>query len=497
MFTAVCALAVVSSAAPASAHTISGPRPSNFRTRIVAVVPQIPGISVRVVDLGSRIQLTNRTATEVVVLGYVGEPYLRIGPSGVFENLHSQATYVNKGRNGGSIPAGVDTSPTAPPLWKKISNGHSARWHDHRAHFMGTGLPPMVAQDPGSFHELSRQHIVFVWGTTRAAIVVQLAWVPGPSGVPWVPVIVVLFGLGVTIVLATRWRRTLAIAIAVLVAVDVVHAVTYEIPRPGTNVAKVVQFLGGSFVSLAVWIVAIVTIILVLRRRIEALYGVMFVGLLVALIGGATDLSSLWKSQLPNAGPHWLTRALVVVALGLGAGMAVGALVRMIRTGRTASERRQGQWLSLLVVGLRDEELERIARDLDADEVLEVAAADMAARLEPATAELDGRALVLVVTTDASPAPAEHIWSVAPDAAGVLAATRGRAEPVAAELRARFPVVLQVLAGAVPLPDAVANGSVHVTGDVDLVLRHAAAFAEPGAAPEPVSVEPGAGASAS
>jgi len=496
-FAVMCVLGVVLTAAPASAHTISGPRPSNFRTRIVEIVPAIPGISVRVVDLGSKLEITNRTSTELTVLGYLGEPYLRVGPAGVYENLHSQATYINKGRYGGSVPANVDTSPTAVPEWKKISDGHSVRYHDHRIHWMGTGLPPMVAQSPGSYHELSRQHVVFLWGTTRAAIVVQLAWVPGPSGVPWIPVIVVLFGLGLAIVLASRWRRALAIALAVLVVVDVMHAVTYEIPRPGTNLAKVVQFVGGSFVSIAVWVVAILTIVAVLRRRIEALYGVMFVGVLVALVGGATDLSSLWKSQLPNAGPHWLTRTLVAVALGLGAGMALGALIRMLRSGRVASARQQGQWLSLLVVGLRDDELERIARDLDADEVLEMACSDLAARLEPATADLAAGALVLVISTDAPPAPAEHVWSIAPDATGALVATRGRAERVAAELHSRFPLLLQVLAGAVPIADAIANGSVRVEGDVDSVLRHADAFAEPGSVRAPVSAEPGAGVPAS
>ena len=59
-----------------------------------------------------------------------------------------------------------------------------------------------------------------------------------------------------------------------------------------------------------------------MRRRVEALYGVVFVALMVALIGGATDLSALWKSQLPDAGPAWLTRVEVVIALGLGGGLA-------------------------------------------------------------------------------------------------------------------------------------------------------------------------------
>ena len=70
-------------AAPASAHTISGPRPTNYRSRVVAIAPPAPGVTARIVDLGAKIELTNRTSSEVVVLGYENEPYLRIGPHAV------------------------------------------------------------------------------------------------------------------------------------------------------------------------------------------------------------------------------------------------------------------------------------------------------------------------------------------------------------------------------------------------------------------------------
>ncbi len=78
----------VLTAPPASAHTLSGPKPTNYRTRVVSVDPPMPGVVVRAVALGS-IGVTNHTDTEVVVYGYENEPYLRVGPLGVFENLHS------------------------------------------------------------------------------------------------------------------------------------------------------------------------------------------------------------------------------------------------------------------------------------------------------------------------------------------------------------------------------------------------------------------------
>src|SRR5207237_9287355 len=157
--------------------------------------------------------------------------------------------------------------------------------------------------------------------------------------------------------------------IGVLVAVDAAHAIAYEIARPGTNAAKAVQFFGGTFVSILVWLAAVPTVIGLWRRRDEALYGAIFVGLMVALVGGASDGSSWWHSQLPSAGPDLLTRLEVALALGLGGGIAFGAVARLALSerstaARTARERDPAKWLSMLVVGLDDSELRRIAVEL-------------------------------------------------------------------------------------------------------------------------------------
>jgi len=470
-------------AAPAaSAHTISGPRPTNYRSRVVAMSPAIAGISARVVDLGNKFELTNRTSTEITVLGYEAEPYLRIGPSGVFENLHSQATYINRTRLVGTVPRDIDTSPTAVPQWKKISSGHSALWHDHRIHWMEAQPPPPVAQAPGSFLHLSQQNIVFLFNGQRVAVAVALDWVPGPSGLPWIPPLVVLFAVGVLGAAVPKWWRLLAVLVALVVLVvlsDAAHAIAFEIPRPGANPTKVVQFLGGSFVSIAVWVASVPTVFGLLRRRAEALYGVVFVGLLVALIGGATDLSALWKSQLPDAGPDWLTRGEVVVALGLGGGLAVGALFRMLRSRTATPDDGRGQWLSLLVSGLSDAELARIARDLDADEVLEVAFRELALRAQPAADAFAVGSAAFVVTDRDEPV----VWSVtrADDTAGAqagLRAARGRAGPVAVEIRVSFVVALQLLAGTLLVDDAVARSLMATTGDAALLARLAAYIPE-------------------
>lgn len=474
------------SATPASAHTISGPKPTNFRTRIVGFSPATPGITAQVVDLGNQFEITNRTSTEITVLGYESEPYLRIGPEGVFENLHSQATYINKTRTLGTVPPGIDTRPTATPEWKKISSGRSARWHDHRIHWMSTQPPPPVAAAPGSFYHLSQENVVFVRDGQRVAIAVALDWVPGPSGWPWLPAVGVLFALGLVAALQSRWWRVLAVLVGVIVVSDIAHAIGFEIPRPGANPTKFVQFLGGSFVSIAVWIAAAPTIITLLRRRVEALYGVVFVGLLIALIGGATDLSALWKSQIPDAGPAWLTRVEVVIALGIGSGLVIGALIRMLRSRHTAVENRtRGKWLSVLVTGLSDAELARIVPELDADEVLDVALRELATRAETIAGAFAAGSMAFVLSDQ----PGPSTWSITradgstdgPDGSTAgsdrrngtapLAARKGTAEPEAAGLHAPFVVMLQLLAGTLAVGDAIARGLVEVTGDSEFVAQ--------------------------
>src|SRR4051794_19559227 len=88
-------------AAPACAHAVSGVSATNYETRLTGVDPGLPpGVRVRVVESGSRLELVNRSGTEVAVAGYTGEPYLRVGPDGVFENLESPSTYINATRKG-------------------------------------------------------------------------------------------------------------------------------------------------------------------------------------------------------------------------------------------------------------------------------------------------------------------------------------------------------------------------------------------------------------
>jgi hypothetical protein len=137
---ALAGLLVLSLAGPAQAHVIGvGGRASNYRTDVLDVTPPVPGLSVRVLEAGNQLALTDRSGQEVVVLGYRSEPFLRVGPTGVYENQRSPSSYANRYANAPRIPPELD--PAAPPRWRRIRNQPEAVWHDHRAHWSGPPWP--------------------------------------------------------------------------------------------------------------------------------------------------------------------------------------------------------------------------------------------------------------------------------------------------------------------------------------------------------------------
>ena len=81
----LCALAFLCAvlaldAAPAAAHGVGGLQPTNVRSRVLSIEPATPGVDVKVIENGRRLELTNASGATVVVSGYENEPYLRVGP---------------------------------------------------------------------------------------------------------------------------------------------------------------------------------------------------------------------------------------------------------------------------------------------------------------------------------------------------------------------------------------------------------------------------------
>ncbi|MEU0151549.1 hypothetical protein [Micromonospora fulviviridis] len=144
---------LVPGVAQAHGGSQSIPDAAYYRAELRAVTPSRPGIQVRVDPGGEWIELTNTGPDEVIVLGYTREPYLRITATEVQENELSQTTYLNRSLFADSVPSGQDAG-TLAPAWKTVGDKGTARWHDHRIHWMGQGRPPAVAADPRHPHPI-------------------------------------------------------------------------------------------------------------------------------------------------------------------------------------------------------------------------------------------------------------------------------------------------------------------------------------------------------
>lgn len=322
---------MVTTAGPAAAHGLGGLQPTNYETRILRVSPVVEGITVQVVNAGTKISVRNETGHQVVVLGYEGEPYLRIGPNGTFENIRSPATYLNRTIKGTSgVPDSADAS--APAAWLRRNNRTVAQFHDHRAHWMGLNQPPMVQRDPNAEVLIQRWHIDLrvrdgsAPDGLRIRIAGDLRWVPGPSVWIWLAP-----ALGLTLVFAAlartrRWTIALGAGLAVLLVASALHLAGAW----AASSASAGSRLGDSVYQLAGIAVVVVALVVLTRRNVDAAVPWAFIGALFLLLtGGVADVGTLTHSQLPTTLPSWLDRLTVALTIGAGAGVAIVAALHV------------------------------------------------------------------------------------------------------------------------------------------------------------------------
>jgi hypothetical protein len=198
---AACAVLV----APADAHEGN----PNYRSEVTRVDPQIPGLEVEVVNLDDSLEVRNETGETVIVLGYDGEPYVRIEPGGRVEvNLNSASFYVNQDRFGESpVPPSVDEQ--APPRWRLANESGTYSWHDHRIHYMSQGTPAQV-EDTAERTKVFDYRVPLRVGDQPVEVLGSLYWVGRDEGLPWAPFAALAAAalLAVAAVFAIRRRRS-------------------------------------------------------------------------------------------------------------------------------------------------------------------------------------------------------------------------------------------------------------------------------------------------
>ena len=321
-------LAVLAAAllAPAGALAHSGQTGgTDYRSSITAVPD---GVSARMIGGDDRIEITRTTASQVMIPGYGGEPYLRLDAQGAWENRNSPSVALNDVRQ---TSEALPTSATKiGPDWVQLSSGNSVVYHDHRAHWMGTLPPAEVRADPAPERVLYDWGIPIVIDGTPAEIRGDLTWLGMPLTWLWWSITVLAVIAAAVVGSLRRVRLVPAAIVGMLAAVlaSLITGVSKQLDVPDGQ--------SGVLIGIALAVV-LLAIGLGLGHRLRAVPAhattVLF---LVALVAGGGQLVALAGNAfsyalVPGPLPTLLTRLLVIIGLA-GVALAAGACVRAWRT---------------------------------------------------------------------------------------------------------------------------------------------------------------------
>jgi hypothetical protein len=309
---------------PAAAHIVgTGGSPTNYRTTVTAIQPAAPTVAVTVGLGGQWVRVTNQGAAEIVILGYRGEPFLRLSQNQVQVNELS-STAAETGQATG--PPSAD--PATGPRWVQLREEDSATWTDAR-------IDPESAGASGSWE------LPLVVDGQQVTVLGTWELIPPPSPWPWVAALGLLAAAVAAIGWMRSWHRPMAAVMGVGILAFVLHLLgTGFAPQQGGPVFGWVGIGAVGAFSLVIGGVAVVS---TLRRSESAPDRVVTVGIMVLLLA-ATDISVLWNSQLPFAGPAVLDRGLTVLTYAVALGLLVGGarLIREARSGTTRAGRVSG-----------------------------------------------------------------------------------------------------------------------------------------------------------
>ena len=305
-------------AGPALAHG-RGSDATNYSSEITAT-PDLPGLTWRVHNGDEFLSLENASDQDVVVLGYDGEPYLRIGPDGVFENTRSAATYINADRFA-AVETPADVDPAAAPEWARVGGGDAYAWHDHRIHFMSPQPPPRVEADPSAVVEVFPDGwaVPFTVADAEYEVTGTLTWVPPASPLPWllgalVVTSVALAGLRTAPSAEDRWPGLARPAAAVLGVVTLLNVTNLVDDLVASPVPVTTQLLPAGQTLLFIAIAGFGAVRGWQGR--DGAFTALGVGAGALLVGqGLLYLPALSSSQSASAFPLWVTRTAVAASI--------------------------------------------------------------------------------------------------------------------------------------------------------------------------------------
>jgi hypothetical protein len=110
----------------ASAHT-GGPISTDFEARIGGLQPAVAGVQAHVLEGDLKLQLAVSGRHVVIVLGLLGEPFLRFSAAGVQANAASPTAW-----NSGVVKSSAAVPASRSPSWRRVTGGHTFAWHEGR-----------------------------------------------------------------------------------------------------------------------------------------------------------------------------------------------------------------------------------------------------------------------------------------------------------------------------------------------------------------------------
>jgi hypothetical protein len=305
------ALALMVVLMPGVAHADAA-APTDYRTTIISVAPQIDGLVVTIEGGDSFVRLAAPNGAEVIVYGYAGEPYLRFAPDGtVHTNRLSAATYENEQRFGVTeVPGFVDH--TAAPEWQQVASGGTWAWHDHRSHWMGS--EPLIGLEPGE--SLPLQTIPITVDGRPVGVTVETTLIEAPSH--WAPLLGMLVGLQLVLLgwwlgPATATLTTLVVALAATVT----GAGQYLSLPPETGPSH--MWWTMPTIALAAGIVAIATY----GRSPLLIRGLLVLSGLQLALWALERRAVFSRPVLPTDVAFWFDRAATGAALAAGIAITV------------------------------------------------------------------------------------------------------------------------------------------------------------------------------
>lgn len=143
--------------------------------------PDLEGLDVRLVQGPVPVVYVRNDRSEVLeVLGAADEPFLRVGPQGVFANVMSPTYYSAGALTIKEVPAWADA--TAPPRWRRVSEQPVWAWLEYRA-----AVSPELQQRDllgSSARTIQRWSSPMTLGGDPLGLQGRVRWVPPETSVP-------------------------------------------------------------------------------------------------------------------------------------------------------------------------------------------------------------------------------------------------------------------------------------------------------------------------